>query len=97
LRKGIGRIIPSWRDTAAVDIACVKVDLVEQGDAARSLNVAIREPVPGHIVALPGKLTETPYLADALVAMIHNDVEDKLISDRPCDRYAAASLLSEAL
>lgn len=97
LRKGIGRIIPRWRDTAAVDIACVKVDLVEQGDAARSLNVAIREPVPGHIVALPGKLTETPYLADALVAMIHNDVEDGLISDRPCDRYAAASLLSEAL
>ncbi len=90
LREGIRRIFPSWNDASAMDIACVKVDLVEQKEAKRSLNVAIQEPVPGHIVALPGKLTETPYLTDVLVGMIHNTLEDVLISERPCDRYAPA-------
>ncbi|MDD7971967.1 NAD(P)/FAD-dependent oxidoreductase [Roseinatronobacter alkalisoli] len=95
LRQGIRKIFPSWHDPDAMDIACVKVDLVDQEDAARSLNVAIREPIPGHIVALPGKLTETPYLTDAIVAKIHDAIDDDLISARPCDRYAAASAMRE--
>lgn len=91
LRDGIRRIFPEWRDEAAIDIACVKVDLLESDDNARSLNVAIREPSPGHIVALPGKLTETPYLTDALVGLIHETIRDPLISERPCDRYTSAA------
>lgn len=88
LRRGISRIFPDWRPNDAVDVACVKVDLVDDSEGARSLNIAIREPVANHIVALPGKLTETPYLTDMLVSRVHHGIEDGSISQRPCDAFA---------
>jgi len=91
LRDGIRRIFPNWNDSTSIDIACVKVDLFEESNTARSLNVAVRELVPNHIIALPGKLTEIPYLTDALVGLIHETIEDPFISERPCDRYVSAA------
>ncbi|WP_172424524.1 FAD-dependent oxidoreductase [Vandammella animalimorsus] len=88
LRQGISRIFPSWNDPSSMDISCVKVDLLDHENTARSLNVAIQEPIPGHIIALPGKLTETPYLTDVLVSMIHHEIDDNQISPRPCDNYS---------
>ncbi|MTH95632.1 FAD-binding oxidoreductase [Roseibium sp. RKSG952] len=85
LRRGIARIFPNWRPNDALDVACVKVDLVDNHKDARSLNIAIREPIENHVVALPGKLTEAPYLTDALIAQVHEAVDDTSISRRPCD------------
>lgn len=87
LREGITRIFPNWRANDALDVACVKVDLASRIQDARSLNIAIREPVQDHIVALPGKLTEAPFLTDALVARIHEDIDDGIVSHRPCDTF----------
>jgi len=87
IRRGIHRIFPNWRGNDTTEVACVKVDLVDDEQDARSLNIAIREPVKNHIVALPGKLTETPFLTDVLISRIHDGVEDRTISRRPCDHH----------
>jgi hypothetical protein len=51
-------------------VACIKVDFAPELLSPRSLGIAITEPLPGHIIALPGKMTETPYMTDMLVQMI---------------------------
>lgn len=94
LRRGISRIFPNWRANDAIDIACAKVDLVDDFKGARSLNIAIREPVENHIVALPGKLTETPFLTDMLVSKIHEQVEKTAISRRPCDELKLEKVIA---
>ncbi len=91
LREGIKRIFPNWRANEALDVACVKVDLADQQEDARSLNIAIREPIPDHILALPGKLTEAPYLTDILVARIHEGIDDGIVSHRPCDTFQSVA------
>ena len=88
LRNGVRRIFPNWGENGALDVACVKVDLATQQQDARCLNIAIREPTQDHIVVLPGKLTEAPYLTDALVARVHEDIDDSLVSRRPCDKFS---------
>jgi glycine/D-amino acid oxidase-like deaminating enzyme len=85
LRNGISRIFPGWRGNNSYDVACVKVDYTGRIPSDRSLNIAICEPVRDHVVALPGKLTETPFLTDELALYIHNEIEDVSISRRPCD------------
>ncbi|TPO13745.1 FAD-dependent oxidoreductase [Mesorhizobium sp. B1-1-5] len=87
LRNAIRRIFPDWIGEDAVDIACTKVDLVSDTDSARSLNIAIREPKPGHICVLPGKMTEAPYLTDVLTSYLHHHLDDSPISMRPCDEF----------
>ncbi len=95
LRLGIGRIFPNWRPNGAIDVACVKVDLAVDRKDARSLNIAIQEPVKNHIVALPGKLTETPYLTDILASKIHGSIEEPLVAKRPCDAFETNALAAE--
>lgn len=85
IRNGIRSIFPRWDDHDAVSIAGVKIDLQRPESNNRSLNVAISEPVPGHILILPGKMTETPYLTDLLVAYLHNAIDSTDVSLRPCD------------
>ena len=55
--------------------------------SARSLNIAISEPIPGHIVVLPGKMTEAPYLTDILTSYIHSKLDNTKIALRPCDKF----------
>lgn len=88
LRRGIRRIFPSWDEQGSRDVACVKVDYVTDLASARSLNIAISEPIPGHVVVLPGKMTEAPYLTDVLTSFIHDRLDNPDIALRPCDELA---------
>jgi glycine/D-amino acid oxidase-like deaminating enzyme len=85
LRRGIRRIFPSWDEQGSRDVACVKVDYVTDLASARSLNIAISEPIPGHVVVLSGKMTEAPYLTDVLTSFIHDRLDNPDIALRPCD------------
>lgn len=89
LRKGIRRIFPLWNERDALNVACVKVDYVTDLASARSLNIAISEPIAGHVLVLPGKMTEAPYLTDVLVSYIHDKVDHPDIALRPCDQFQA--------
>lgn len=94
LRNGIQRLFPAW-DGDGMDIACVKVDFVADVRAARSLNIAISEPIPGHILVLPGKMTEAPFLTDALASYLHNHLDNPSIALRPCDEFVPATSMKE--
>jgi glycine/D-amino acid oxidase-like deaminating enzyme len=86
LHQALERLVPGWkRANTFSDIACTKVDFAPEAGAARSLNIAIHEPVPGHICILPGKMTEAPFLTDVLTARLYERLEDGLIAKRPCD------------
>ncbi|OWV82252.1 hypothetical protein ATY77_03170 [Rhizobium sp. R634] len=87
LRRGIRRIFPSWDDRQSINVACVKVDYVTDLMSARSLNIAINEPIPGHVLVLPGKMTEAPYLTDVLTSYIHEQLDNPEIALRPCDQF----------
>lgn len=87
LHQGVKRIFPGWDTAEKMDVACVKVDFVADPHGDRSLNIAIHEPVPGHIVVLPGKLTETPFLTDVLSSHLHDRLDNPSIALRPCDQF----------
>jgi hypothetical protein len=66
--------------------ACIKVDHDPGADVdvfvspagvsypRPQLGVTFGQPLPGHVWLLPGKMTEAPYVADAVVALIRNQV-----------------------
>ena len=87
LRCGICRIFPQWDGRRSLDLACVKVDYMTDFTSARSLNIAINEPILGHVVVLPGKMTEAPYLTDVLTSYIHGRLDNPTIALRPCDEF----------
>jgi len=87
IKRGIASIFPGWDSRNSASIACVKVDLQTSLNCNRSLNVAIAEPVPGHILALPGKMTEAPFLTDKLVAYLHDAIDNASVAMRPCDEF----------
>ncbi|MBD9597767.1 FAD-binding oxidoreductase [Ensifer sp. ENS05] len=95
LRNAIRRIFPNWSGEDSINIACTKVDLVANATDARSLDIAIREPIPGHVCVLPGKMTEAPYLTDILVSYIHQALDSSVIALRPCDRFEDTQQLLE--
>ncbi len=69
-----------------VAIACIKTDLIGIDRAvARSLNINIFEPIKNHVCALPGKMTESPFLVDSLVKFIYARIPDNGIANRPID------------
>jgi len=90
LKNAIRRIYPEWDANKSIDIACTKVDLVTDLSESRSLNIAITEPITGHVCVLPGKMTEAPYLTDILTAYLHDHLDNPAISLRPCDHYVAS-------
>lgn len=68
----LARMFPRSRDIREElePVACVKVDVANPDMAnadptivLQDLNVKVFEPVPGYVCALPGKMTEAPYLA----------------------------------
>lgn len=87
LRRGIGRIFPKWGSSESFDMACVKVDFAPDPNGERSLNIAISEPVEGHVVVLPGKMTEAPYLTDILSSYLHHSLDNPDIALRPSDHF----------
>ena len=89
LHGALTRLVPGWHTQGYKNLACVKVDFALQGDATRSLNIAVHEVADGHLCILPGKMTETPYLTDMLVGMVYGRWNNEMTSFRPCDRFAA--------
>jgi glycerol-3-phosphate dehydrogenase len=68
-----------------VPLACIKTDLAEKPADARSLNISVTEPLPGHICVLPGKMTEAPYVTDVVTRMVYERIRDDTIALRPMD------------
>jgi hypothetical protein len=87
IKSGIQRLFPDWVAINTLDVACVKVDYAYEASQARSLSVSISEPVDDHIVALPGKMSEAPYLTDVLTSYIHERIDNPKIALRPCDQF----------
>jgi len=81
----LNKTIP-YDGSGAELIACIKVDIREPRNLARSLNVSISEIAPNQYVALPGKMTEAPWLCDELVTLIFDRIHsDNPVSYRPVD------------
>jgi len=96
INQGIKRIFPHWSSDNSMSVACVKVDFAADAKSSRSLGIQISEPIPGHIVVLPGKMTEAPYLTDVLTSYIHEKLDSDDISMRPCDGFVKSNRLGAA-
>lgn len=69
-------------------ITCIKPDVAQFATMARSVDIEVFEPgSSNYIFALPGKMTESPYVADELVRMVFHRNSESLISLRPSDLY----------
>jgi len=87
LRQSLHRLIPRSASVEYRALACVKVDVAPVATDGRSLNVFIREPVPGHLCVLPGKMTEAPFLVDNLVRQVFDRLDNRRIAARPLDGW----------
>lgn len=67
--------------------ACIKPDVASDLRDARSLDVEIFAPDDHHIFALPGKMTEAPCLADALVKIVFDKHDHPEVCVRPYDVF----------
>lgn len=69
--------------------ACLKPNISTEGSSTtrHSVRNAVYEPVDGHIFALPGKMTEAPYVADSLVRSVADKLDLKSVSMRPLDHF----------
>lgn len=65
---------------------CHKVDYGQNG-LYHSLDAQLHEPIRNHFVALPGKLTEAPWICDHLVREIFTRMNRSDIAQRPCDNF----------
>lgn len=65
--------------------ACVKPDIIRGPNSPRSVDIELHEPAPNYFVAFPGKVTESPYMADTVVKTIFDSRSDGRISLRPGD------------
>lgn len=85
------RLVPSAEkhDGVYMAVACIKPDIARFADQARSLDVDILRPNENYLFALPGKMTEAPYVADKIVQMVFdgNKTTNTEIALRPCDFY----------
>lgn len=69
-------------------IACLKPHIATGGPVARhSVGEVVYEPREGHVFALPGKMTEAPYVADTLIkqAYAQGKINADIVSKRPLD------------
>lgn len=65
--------------------ACVKPDIIKGPNSPRSVDIELHEPMPNYFIAFPGKVTESPYMADTLVKTIFERKSDNRVSKRPGD------------
>ena len=74
---------------AAADVlvtACTKVDFALEASSSRSLNISVTEAAPNVTVALPGKMTETPCVADEVARKVFGALGNAYIALRPMDQ-----------
>lgn len=70
-------------------VACLKPHIKSDGPVARhDVGEVIFQPREGHLFALPGKMTEAPYVADSLVQSVHENINLSPISQRPIETAA---------
>lgn len=71
-------------------VACIKPDVASATSARHSVGEKIYEPMAGHIFALPGKMTEAPYVADTVIRGAAEYLNLGDITQRPIDVFIAA-------
>ncbi len=79
------RLFHNLDGARSLTVACIKTDLADKPAAVRSLGVSVTEPLRGHFVVLPGKMTETPYITDVVAKMVYDRIDDEMIAQRPMD------------
>lgn len=66
--------------------ACLKPNIpAEHDDDGLHINISTYQPIPGHIFALPGKMTAAPYVADSLVRLVAPKLNLSPVTPRPFD------------
>lgn len=65
--------------------ACLKPSILFNNDVKRSVNAEIHTLTHEHIIALPGKATEVPFLTDNLIKKVFENLYDTRIALRPGD------------
>ena len=90
IHSAVSRLFPSADLTDLLPIACIKTDFLDPNRPSRSLNIGILEPKPGLICALPGKMTESPFLTDRLVSLIFDRLDATGVTLRPVDQLSKA-------
>ncbi len=74
--------------------ACLKPNIpAEHGDEGLHINVSTYQPIPGHIFALPGKMTAAPYVADSLVKLVAPKLNLSPVTPRPFEVALAPAAL----
>lgn len=73
-------------DKNAMIFCSHKVDYGGENDF-HSLDSKLNEPFNNHFIAMPGKMTEVPWLADYIMREIFKRKNDSIISERPCDKF----------
>lgn len=69
-------------------VSCIKPDIAEFAKQSRSVEIEVIEPdSSNYILALPGKMTEAPYVSDEILRMVFNRNSDERIAIRPIDSY----------
>jgi glycine/D-amino acid oxidase-like deaminating enzyme len=106
LREGLRQFFPRFDSSTSIPRACIKVDVGGALSASQTgqlkLNCAYGEPVNGHFWVIPGKMTEVPCVAEALVQLLRERLAGNVlppvlnrlvpqstiqIADRPIDEY----------
>lgn len=62
--------------------ACLKPTVSNSGF---SINASVHQPKPGHIFALPGKMTAAPYVADMIIRSVSSQLNMDPVTPRPFD------------
>lgn len=65
--------------------ACLKPSITLKNDTKRSVDAEVHVLNQKYLIALPGKATEAPFLADGLVKKVFQDYSDAIIAKRPGD------------
>jgi hypothetical protein len=85
MKDALGRLVNTTGIEGFSSIACMKVDVSRDPRKLRNLDVEIVEIQPSIFCAFPGKMTEAPFLADAVVREILATRSLAHVSRRPMD------------
>ncbi|MGO4341257.1 NAD(P)/FAD-dependent oxidoreductase [Pedococcus sp. 2YAF34] len=67
--------------------SCVKVDVRQQGDDARSLNIQVEWLDDTTLCVLPGKMTEAPFAADYVSHQVFARLHTDVVTRRPLEAH----------
>lgn len=88
VRKALTRLAPHASPSSFSAQACLKVDLARE-EEPRSVEMQVSEPAEDTFLALPGKLTEAPALADDIARVLVQRTGAPQVARRPWDARPA--------